>query len=192
MSRGGRPSERAKREPPKRNLAGPQEILRSIETSGGVPDEVLAELGNGQPTPAAEQAGAYMEGLAKFVASTPGAFAPEQQDPNHQMAWTLSMLRSMSESVPEAKRCRHVRAADPRVTEIRSVCLLGRGLWDCVECIKSRGFAVLQRNLWPEECDLCGARTNTFYEFSMQVAGTFVTGNVCGGCAAFRGIGSDA
>jgi hypothetical protein len=188
MSRGGRPSERAKREPPERDLVGPQELLRSIEASGGVPDELVASLGKESPSPAAEQAGKYMAGLAQFVAKTPGAFEPEQQDANHHMAWVLSILRSMSESVPESKRCRHIRAADPRVTEIRSMALLRAGVWDCVECIKQRGFAVLERNLWPDQCDLCGARTDTFHEFSMQVSGTFVTGNVCEDCASFRGI----
>ncbi len=56
MSRGGRPSERAKHEPHKRNLIGPHEILERIQEAGGVPDEVMAELRGSKSTAATKKA----------------------------------------------------------------------------------------------------------------------------------------
>lgn len=192
MSRRRRPSRvptASKPEPHKRNLIGPHKILASIEQAGGVPDEVIEELSNSKPSAAAERAGEYMSALGQWIADS---IDPEQKwrvsppdSPAHRIAWLLSVTNSMKESVPPQKRCRHIRAADPQVTEIRTVAVLSAGRWECVECFKQAGVAALGANLWPNECDLCGAYTEKFNEIGGNIAGCSVSANACERCAGF-------
>jgi hypothetical protein len=189
MSRSGRPSERAKHEPHKRNLVGPHEILRSIQRAGGVPDAVVEELGAGEPSDATNKAASEMLAVTQnaidMVEAKGGKRLTVGDEPERQMAWILSITNSMKESVPRKKRCRHIRAADPNVTEIRSMAFLSAGVWQCVECLKQAGPSVLEANLWPNECDLCGAQTEKFNELAGNIPGCMVNGSVCDHCASF-------
>jgi hypothetical protein len=116
MSRAGRPSERAKREPHKRNLIGPHEILERLQAVGGA-DEVAAALAGSKPSAATQEAGEAMLALhvraLDVVKDIGGKRVSVGDDPTRRMAWILSITTSMKESVPKKKWCRHLRAADP-------------------------------------------------------------------------------
>ncbi len=191
MSRAGRPSERTKREPPKRNLIGPHELLERIKKAGGVPAEAIEEFRRTPASSAAAKANEQIADLTEKVAKSAASIEPDAQrvalgdDPDRRTAWLLSILTSLKESVPRRNWCRHLRAADPNVTEIRSVAVLSSGIWKCVECLKQGGEAQLGVNLWPNECDLCGAESAEFNEIAGNIPGCMVTINACPGCAEF-------
>jgi hypothetical protein len=178
-----------RKNPHTRKLIGPNEILERIKRAGGVPEQVLDGLISQEPDPATEAAGdrmrPIMEATLDEARAQGGSELSFGDDPTRRMAWYLSVTNSMKESAPRERWCRHIRAADPRVTEIRSVALLSRGVWSCVECLKQAGPKVLEANLWPDECDLCGAKTQRFSEFAGQVGGIMITANVCSECSAF-------
>lgn len=199
MSRAGRPSER---DAHKRDLIGPWEILERIEAMGGVPNTILEELK--QPRPPNPRVEAANE---EIVAALEGAMdrltdmgiehesgerrSPTDPDPRtaaaREMAWIMSVTNSMKESVPRKKWCRHMRAADPRLSEIRTVAAISAGVWMCVECMREAGQVALRANPWPEECDLCGAKVEPghFNELAFNIPGCFVNCTVCDRCASF-------
>ena len=195
MSRAGRPSARGAH---KRNLIGPAEMLRRIEEQGGLPEELVEDMKTPRPpNPRAEAANdamvAALEGAKEFLpenfesdpesdSDTPDAFA-------RRTAWILSVMTSMKESAPRKTWCRHMRAADPHLTEIRTMAVLSAGVWLCVECMAEQQSA-LKANPWPDECDLCGATIapGHFNEMAFNVPGCFVNCSVCDECAGFRGI----
>jgi len=175
-------------------LIGPHEVLERIQEAGGLPDEIVDSPGDSGPSAATESADEQMRALGRRVLDSLG---PERvirgsigDDAAHRMAWIISVTTSMRESVPRERRCRHIRAADPKVTEIRTHAALSAGIWQCVECFRQTGAAALKLNPWPNECDLCGAHGEKFNEFSANIPGCLVTGNICARCASF--IGTEA
>lgn len=206
MSLKGRPSARGAH---KRNLIGPNEILKSIEARGGVPDNLMEELRqprerNPRTEEASEAAVNALRGASEQLTSRgiehemgerPG---PNDPDPKtaiaREMAWSMSVTNSMRESVPRSKWCRHMRAADPRLMEIRTMAVISAGVWKCVECIREAGPAVLKANPWPTECDLCGAEMQPghFNTTAFNLLGCFVECTVCDECASFKQFGKAA
>ncbi len=198
MSRAGKPSARGAH---KRNLIGPVEFFRRIEESGGVPEEVLEDLKAPRPhNPRAEKANEAaaeaVDAAREFVASMGIEHEmvtriEPRDDPGvmpREMAWTFSVLNAMSEAVPRKKWCRHMRAADPHLNELRTVALLSAGVWLCVECAREAGPQALKANPWPDECDLCGATMTAghFNEMAFNIPGCFVNCTVCDDCYGFR------
>lgn len=200
MSRAGRPSARGAH---KRNLIGPREILRRIEASGGVPEEVMDELRRPRATnprskAANEAALRAVEGASALLSSRGIEHErdgerrePDDPDPHTAMAresaWIMSVMNAMSESVPRKKWCRHMKAADPHITEIRTACNLGAGYWLCVECGKQADPKVLNANPWPDECDLCGSTMEAghFNRTMFNIPGCVVQCTVCDDCRDF-------
>ena len=189
MSRGGRPSERAKNEPPTRALAGPDELLSRIKASGGVPEDVITELSAGGTDEQTARASQFivevLEPVRDHVEDAGGWSVQFGDDPDRKMAWLMSLVRAMEQSVPFEKRCRHIRAADPHITQIRTVAVLSSGFWGCIECANQSLDAALKTDLWPSQCDLCGAATETFQEFAGNLSGCMVSANICAKCASF-------
>ncbi len=204
MARAGRPSERAKREPHKRHLLGPHEILQRIQDAGGMPDSVIEELK--QPRPKNPRTEAANEAVVEAVrrtsemltsAGVEHAFQGERRGPTdpspreamaREMAWIMSVTNAMKESVPRKQWCRHMKAADPHLGEIRTVCAISAGAWLCVECGRQADAKVLKANPWPDECDLCGATIEPghFNELAFNIPGCFVNCSVCDRCASFH------
>lgn len=199
MTRQGRPSARGAR---KRNLMGPWEILERIQATGGVPDKVIEELK--QPRPPNPRVEAANE---EIVAAIEGAMerltemgieheSGERRDPTdpdphtaaaREMAWIMSVTNSMKESAPRKKWCRHMRAADPSLSEIRTIAAISAGVWMCVECMRQASPAALSANPWPDECDLCGAKMEAghFNELAFNIPGCLVNCTVCDHCAGY-------
>jgi hypothetical protein len=192
------PTAPSKTTPHKRNLIGPYEVLDRLQQAGGLPDEIISP-GRPGPSAAAADATEYMRALGQWVEDSLDPEVAQRfslpDDAMRRAAWVTSLTTSMRESVPKEKWCRHLRAADPKVTEIRSMAVLSAGRWDCVECLKQAGFkaglAVLGANLWPNECDLCGAYTEKFNEISGNLSGCRVNANICDRCRSFLGAGPD-
>jgi rubrerythrin len=185
------PGTRSTNAPNERNLIGPHEVFERIEKAGGVPDKVIDELGAAKQSPGAKQAGEQMLALTETVFESAKDLGAAEisvgDDPARRMAWSLSLVVSMKESAPRERWCRHIRAADPKVTEIRSVESLKAGIWYCMECLREAGPGALEANLWPTQCDLCGAQTETFNEFTRTIGGCMILGNMCRDCARFAG-----
>lgn len=197
MSRAGRPSSRGAR---KRNLIGPTEILRRIEETGGLPEGLAKGTSPQPPNPRAEAANeAALEAVqaARELAESMGVEhemvtrVDPRDDPDvmtREAAWALSVTNAMKESVPRKNWCRHMRAADPHLREIRTAALLSAGVWKCVECLREAGLEAAKGNPWPDECDLCGATMTPghFNEMAFNLPGCFVNCTVCDECYDFR------
>jgi hypothetical protein len=198
MSRAGRPSARGAH---KRNLIGPTETLRRIEEQGGVPEAVVEDLKTPKPqNPRAETANeAAIEAIqkARKIVASKGIEHEmvERRDPrddpgavDREMAWFLSVTNAMKESAPRKTWCRHMRAADPHLNELRTAALISKGVWMCVECIREAGPDALNANPWPDECDLCGATMTAghFNEMAFNIPGCFVNCTVCDECYGFN------
>jgi hypothetical protein len=119
----------------------------------------------------------------------------ERRDPrddpgavDREMAWFLSVTNAMKESAPRKTWCRHMRAADPHLNELRTAALISKGVWMCVECIREAGPDALNANPWPDECDLCGATMTAghFNEMAFNIPGCFVNCTVCDECYGFN------
>src|SRR5579862_3345205 len=182
MSRSGRPSARGVH---KRNLMGPDEFLRQIKAAGGIPlsggsttdDPSNARVEQAE-TAAVEAIEAARERIAEkgIDVETPPAWTNPGDDPtvvDRREAWTLSVLQAMKESVPRRNWCRHMRAADPNVIEIRTLANLSAGVWLCFECMQQADKEALNANPWPDECDLCGATMTRghFNEMAFNLGG---------------------
>lgn len=63
--------------------------------------------------------------------------------------------------------------------------ILSAGIWSCLECVQQAGPAALKANLWPDECDLCGTKTEIFNEHAGNIPGCFVNCSLCDRCASF-------
>jgi hypothetical protein len=193
MSRSGRPSARGAH---KRNLIGPHDLLKRFQAAGGVPEDVVEELGRPRPRNTRTEAAnkAVVEALrgasdllaARGIEHTGGELAGPP-DPTRELAWIMSVTHSMKESVPRKKWCRHMKAADPRLSEIRTIAAISAGVWQCVECMRQAGPEALRANPWPDECDLCGAtmQPGGFNEMAFNIPGCYVNCTVCDRCASF-------
>jgi hypothetical protein len=190
MTRGGRPVERRKSEPPERHLLGPRVLLERIVGAGGVPASVVQSEGHSQSAAtknAAAAVAAFTEKVIEQVnaSNVDSVRRGPSDDPNRQTAWMLSVLTSLKESVPRKAWCRHLRAADPRVSEIRSVAVPKAGIWKCFVCFGQSSREELSADLWPTECDLCGAATEQFNAILGDIPGCQVELHACDDCAAF-------
>lgn len=105
-----------------------------------------------------------------------------KRDPLRALAWASSISCSLHKSAPEKFRCRHLRAAGKRALEIRAVAHLGTGTWVCLACIAYAGHV---RQLWPQDCDLCGEKPQRFTPTRFQLGGTLVHMDVCDRCHGF-------
>jgi hypothetical protein len=190
MSRGKKKPKVRPRRPSRRNLIGPFEILDRIESAGGVPDEIVDHAASTPRTAASKKAADAMDELFGRVSEPLLAAGAElvtaEDDINRKTAWLLSVTNSMKESVPRNKWCRHIRAADPNVTEIRTVAVPKAGVWLCLECLKQAGPKAIAADLWPTECDLCGAETTEFNAMLGNIPGCQVELHVCNQCAMFN------
>jgi len=167
-------------------LLGPFELLERLQAAGGLIPSHGASSG------ATSKAAEYTSTLAHAVLDTAREVAdanPLQlpDDPTYRAAWVLSVTNSMNQSVPWQNRCRHIRAADPQVTELRTFVSLTAGIWQCIECFKEGGAAKLKANPWPNQCDLCGAHSEEFNEIAGNMVSCFVTLSACPRCASFVG-----
>jgi hypothetical protein len=194
MSRGGRPSARGVH---KRDLIGPHEILEQLETMGGVPEDVVEEMKR-NPRPRNPRVEAANEEVVAAVQAASDQLASKgiehtvgelsaSPDMTSGVAWIMSVTNAMKESVPRGKWCRHMRAADPHLGEIRTMAVLSAGIWKCVECVREMGPKALAANPWPDECDLCGTtmQPGHFNEIAFNIPGCFVNCTVCDACADF-------
>lgn len=191
MSRSGRAriaGTRSQR-PAHRSLIGPFEILEQVEAAGGVPAEMVAAASEERRSERAERAADAMNeataSLRDAVVDRGGQEFSIGDDRTRATAWILSVTNSMKESVPFEKRCRHIRAADPAVTEVRTVAAPNAGVWMCVECLAEHPEA-LDANLWPTECDLCGEQTTEFNAVVGNLPGCQVHLHICNHCASFK------
>ncbi|HEY7421694.1 MAG TPA: hypothetical protein VH541_06770 [Gaiellaceae bacterium] len=169
-----------------------------------MPESVIEELKRPRPrnprTRAANDAAAKAVRRASDMLTNAGVEHELQgdrrgpEDPNpgeamaREMAWIMSVTNAMKESVPRKQWCRHMKAADPHLGEIRTVCAISAGVWLCVECGRQADQMVLKANPWPDECDLCGASIEPghFNELAFNVPGCFVNCSVCDRCASFQ------
>jgi hypothetical protein len=196
VSRSGRPNTRGAH---KRNLVGPNEVLRRLEEQGGVPAEVVAELtaeseSNPRVEAANEAAVAAIRAAREQIKGTGVQYETYERadlpdsSVERDMAWMISVTTAMKESAPRKTWCRHMRAADPRLSEIRTVATLSAGVWLCFECLRQAGLDVLKADPWPSECDLCGAtiEQGEFNNVSFNIPGCMVNAAVCNDCADFQ------
>lgn len=194
MSRGGRPSARGAH---KRHLVGPHDILARLETMGGVPEQVVEEMKSNPrpPSPRMEDANeeivAALQTASDQLASRGIEHTMSERSASsevtNELAWIMSVTNAIKESVPREKWCRHMRAADPRLGEIRTIAALSAGIWKCVECMGEMSPKALAANPWPDECDLCGTtmQPGHFNEVAFNIPGCFVNCTVCDLCADF-------
>jgi len=202
VSRSGRPSARGAH---KRNLIGPHEFLERLHSIGGIPDHVVEDLRSPKPpNPRAqaanddvvaqiEHAGRRLDELGiehDRMGDRAGldAYPTPNEGVAHEMAWIMSVTNSMKESAPRKTWCRHMKAADPHLGEIRTMAVLSSGVWKCLECMRQAGMGAIGKNPWPDECDLCGATMTPghFNELAFNVPGCFVNCSVCDRCADFQ------
>jgi hypothetical protein len=187
VSRSGRPSARSKRQAAKRNLVGPHAFFAQISAAGGLPKEAIEELKGRPANPRVDAADDVMAALTATIRYRSGArgFEFTEADEDHMLAWMLSVTNSIKESVPRSKWCAHLQAAAPAVVEIPSLAIPNASFWRCIECVREAGDRPLKMNLWPNECDLCGAVTETFTGIIARLPGCSVELHLCDECASF-------